>query len=201
MLESVVIAIEGNALLGENGVSLTTCAKIVVPSVPEASNDPPHISSSLVALKMRYLARKLLDALFDCGGRVGSYRPVGRRSGNRTSAENTTTERDENTEFHGRCAKSTISRNEPRAPRGCVGPMNGKDARIRMWSRMPRPIRWAFALNSAGRSAPRVDDRRKWLGRLWVMVSDVGADVVEVCNRRIGRDYLEVHAVAHESTS
>ena len=37
-------------------------------------------------------------------------------------------------------------------------------------------------------------------GCLRVVVGDVRADVMEVCNRRVGPDYLEVHAVAHEST-
>ncbi|MCX6978963.1 MAG: hypothetical protein NTX04_13760 [Verrucomicrobia bacterium] len=38
-------------------------------------------------------------------------------------------------------------------------------------------------------------------GGLRVVAGDLGAGVVEVCNRRLGPDYLEVHAVAHESTS
>src|SRR5258708_7889594 len=39
------------------------------------------------------------------------------------------------------------------------------------------------------------------MGCLRVVARDVGADVMDVCNRRVGPDYLEVHAVAHESTS
>ena len=39
------------------------------------------------------------------------------------------------------------------------------------------------------------------LSRLRVVAGDVRADLMEVCNRRVRPDYLEVHAVAHESTS
>ena len=39
------------------------------------------------------------------------------------------------------------------------------------------------------------------MGCLRIVVRDVGADVLEVCNRRVGPDYLEVHAVAQDSTS
>ena len=38
-------------------------------------------------------------------------------------------------------------------------------------------------------------------GGLRVLVGDVRADVMEVCNRCVGPDYLGVHAVAQESTS
>ena len=37
--------------------------------------------------------------------------------------------------------------------------------------------------------------------RLRIVVGNVSADFTEVCNRRIGPDYFEVHAVAQESTS
>ena len=37
--------------------------------------------------------------------------------------------------------------------------------------------------------------------RLWIVARDVRANILEVCNCRVGPDYLEVHAVAHDSTS
>jgi len=34
-----------------------------------------------------------------------------------------------------------------------------------------------------------------------VVMGDVGADVMQVCNRRIGPDYLVVHALAQDSNN